>query len=63
MVYTTKNDKSKQFSFKLKEESLKDIFKNLSSLANDIENISDDRTPQSWGGVPDGSLNKDSQDE
>lgn len=57
LVYTTKNTKDKNFAFKLREESIKDIFKNLSSLANDLDNYSDERM-SSIG--PNGSFNKDS---
>lgn len=57
IVYTTKNDKSKKFAFQLREESIKDIFKNLSSLANDIDTYSDERM-SSMGG--NGSFIKDS---
>ena len=59
MVYTSKNSNSNKFAFHLREESIKDIFKNLSSLANDLDNISDERM-SSLG--PNGSFNKDSQE-
>ena len=46
-----------KFNFQVKEKSIKDIFKNLSTLVNDIDNYSDERISSNEN--PNGSFNRD----